>query len=127
MSLREQCFFVSCVMVAIAGAISSIEYLQSFRLFGEEGILSWRVVRTAYPKTKEPFLATINTAVFDAKGVRFLLILRVIISVLLPFLYAREILASSMLCALLLLQLMLSYRTVFGSDGSDQMLTILAL
>ena len=121
----QQYFFFSCLAVGVAGVISSAEHLHSISLFREDGILSWRVLQTAFISKKPLLGEPLKQTVFHWKGVRLVLTIRLLLSVLLPVISDRGTAASLVLVGLLLSQLFISYRAVFGSDGSDQMFTIL--
>lgn len=119
------CFVVSCRLASLAGLVSSLEFLAVATLYSDEGILSWKVMRTRILGKRQLLLDKVPDEIFDARGMGALFVVRIVLSLSL-FTWASDVpVASGLLVALLVLQCVTTHRSTYGSDGSDQMLMIL--
>ncbi len=110
-------------LIGIWATISSAEWLVGARLFADDGILSWRVLglRRGAVRTRP-----ISQLVASIEGTRVVLVLRLLAGVAMLF-APQPLIALPVLVLLLGTHLWMSYRSVFGGDGSDQMGLVLMI
>lgn len=108
--------------------ISTLEYVSLIREFSQDGIYSWRVLRLMSPfRGRDQHLDSIVSAVYDERGVRVLLGLRLVGAMGLVIMPLGSLSFSIAACLLVIGTLLFGARQVFGEDGSDQLNSILAV
>jgi hypothetical protein len=111
-------------LVGISLFIGSLEHLSILREYRLGGLYSWSVFSTQYTEPGSPALRPILGALFGYSGVRILLCceLASALWLLIPNLPISFYLVPVM--GALFIKLALAYRSCYGSDGSDQMETV---
>ncbi len=104
--------------------VSSLERLAAAEIYDEGGILSWRILRTGSLLCAIPKLGSLADTVFGLRGSMALNIIRVVSAILLfaPGWWNTYALLVAACCGAVLM-----YRERVGTDGSDQMLNIVAI
>lgn len=117
------CLLATKPLLALWVLLSSVEWLYNLHLLGEDGLLSFQVLRLRRSLLRSPAL---QAAVYSVPAVRAVLFARIAAAVvlLLPPAGRWDLPASLMI---LLSCAYLARRTRFGGDGSDQMGMVVAL
>lgn len=109
-------------LIACAGIlISTCELLWNWRDFTGTGLYGWKVLRSRPSLVRAGLLARAADAVLDVPGIFVLLVLRLAAIVAAMFITAGPALHVAVLAVIVATSLILSYRSIFGQDGSDQM------
>lgn len=110
--------FQLCIAsLCISMAIASLEFLALRREFADGGAFSWQVLSSRrFTQAGSFFFGPI----FGYRPTIFLLLLRLALSLYLPFLFGTHLFLWA-LGLLLLISMGLLYRNFYGHDGSDQM------
>jgi hypothetical protein len=115
---------LTCVLVGVSLLLGALEQLAIVREYRRDGLYSWSVFSTHFPEFGLPLARPLFSAVFGYAGVCVLLACTVVAAstLLVPGLdvpvYAIPVAAA------LLIKCALAYRNFYGSDGSDQMETM---
>jgi hypothetical protein len=115
-------------VVTIGGigmAITTLEHLANLRDFRRGGIFDWRILREWYVTRAPRPLARAADLVLDYPGVHWLLALRLAALAVLMALPLRGPVFTAASLALAATTWLMSYRNPFGTDGADQMSSIL--
>jgi hypothetical protein len=118
------CFVISSVLIALASSLSAGEYLAVSEIYGEDGLLPAKVLsERSYALPSSRLLRTISS--LHSREMRGIFFLKFLSSAVLLVTCANLMIACWLLVALFILQLVITYRSVFGGDGSDQMSVII--
>lgn len=108
--------------------IGGLEYVVLADQFRDNGMFAWRVIKTRAAQSSVTPWESIKDTFYSARGTLALLWFRTLL--LLGALFAvisgwfRSDTYFVLVLAILAITLLLNYRCVFGTDGSDQMLTV---
>ena len=122
--IGQNWFAWSRTLAAIGLIVTTLEYLAALSLFGEDGILSWRIFVTHSRPLRFQFLENWRKAFFRPSIVAALSVLRLlsVLALLIPHQSQGAYLIY--LAIAFVTGCLISYRCMFGGDGSDQMHTI---
>jgi len=115
---------LTCMLVGISLLIGCLEDLARLHNFRTNGLFSWDVFSTQFAEANSPVLRSVLGWLFGYRGVRILHYceLAAVVVLLVPNLPSRYYLLPVAL--VLAIKLALAYRCCYGSDGSDQMETM---
>jgi hypothetical protein len=119
---RELALEATRIIIAYSVAVSALEMLAARSVFAVDGLLSWPVLRTSFPRLRDP-AERLRDALFEERGLQTQLGVRLLLAAVFVAPVPPPVWGTA---ALLLLVggLLLSYRSFFGGDGSDQMTTV---
>ena len=114
-------------LLAISILIGCLEELAGLREYKSDGLFSWDVLSTQFPEASSAALRPVLNRLFSYNGVRALLVVQLlaILAMLVPALPPPW--RVSAVAAALLIRFGLVYRNAYGSDGSDQMETMVLI
>lgn len=113
-------FFVA-KLAALAIVIACAEYLIFPRPLQSGGLMSWEVGRLRQPLTVRGQTGKVLSWLLSYPRVLGLIVLRAAIALLILFGPLTVILNPWIVCLLVLVSLLLTFRNTFGTDGADQM------
>ncbi len=112
------------VFLVIGMLVSNSEYLFNYKIFTNEGILSWNIIETRW---NNGFTKSILSFLFKNKLVNGIFMLRVILLVALLIAPPLSYLSWTIMLILLVSYLVTNLFTFYGSDGSDQMSNLILI
>ncbi|HTK08336.1 MAG TPA: hypothetical protein VL485_14295 [Ktedonobacteraceae bacterium] len=118
---QQLAILLAAKLVALAIVVSCAEYLVFPLPLQESGLMSWGVGRLRQPLTVKGPTGRVLNWLLSYPRVLGLIALRAVIAVLILFGPLTVVLNPWLLCVLVLLSLLLTFRNVFGTDGADQM------
>lgn len=112
--------------------ISTLEYLSVSDHFSDHGIFAWSIIKTRTIGSQPSSVSTrLKDILYGHKGTLSILWTRLLILLVILFSLvggrSHVDFYFVLLVPLLITTLLLNYRCVFGSDGSDQMLTVILI
>lgn len=111
-------------LAAFAALLSSSESLVRLRWYREGGLMDWQVARLAQPWLTCGRLAQVLERAFDDRGLRGLLVTRIIAATALVAVPAGAV-AGALAAFLLVTTCALAVRCSWGHDGADQMMVVI--
>jgi hypothetical protein len=124
MSTWEICFELTRMFCCGGLALATLEYLSVGSHFASDGIFAWQVLRTRY-RPIPSVLLHIRDKLYSEAGVKTLLWTRLLLLVLALIPNRNPYYSPILFGSILIVSLVFNYRLMFGTDGSDYMLTIL--
>jgi len=119
-----QCATWIFMIVALGAALAGCELLYIWKEYGDQGLFSWPVVRSSYRFALASKMQTVLDAFLGYPQYLFLIGIQVVFALaLLVNIFPRY--RSYLLLVILLIHLLSTLRNPQGSDGTDQMQTIL--
>lgn len=121
----QSAYYTVYVLCAIGMLISTLEYLVVIKQFRPEGIYSWNVLSTQSRRVRSQWLAKVINTVLDYPGIKYMIALRLIALITLLAFYHNYTIALLSIIVIASTTLLFNYRQYLGTDGSDQMNSIL--
>lgn len=115
---------VARILIAFTVTVSSLEMIAARALFSPDGMLSWALLRTAYRRAVGPVEAVRDT-LFAPSGLHVQFALRILLALALVWPVLTRTAGAAICVALLVSNIVLTYRSSFGGDGSDQMTNVI--
>jgi hypothetical protein len=115
---------LTSVLLGVSLLLGALEQLSIVREYRSDGLYSWKVFRSQFPEFSFPVARPLLSAAFGYTGVCVLqggAVLSALLLIAPGFPVFACFLAAA---AALLIKFALAYRSFYGSDGSDQMETI---
>lgn len=105
--------------------IGNTEEISQLGNFRPDGLFSWRVFSTQFPEACKPRIRPFLARIFGYRGIRFLYCCQLLacISLALPVMPIQFLLVPAVVA--LGIKLAINFRCSYGTDGSDQMETML--
>jgi len=116
------------LFICVCGLIvSTLEYLAIGRSFSSVGVYSWKIIQLRFNAPHGRYIKSAFDVLFNEKGVKVLLILR-LLSLLLVLAVPIDGAWFSLVISLLVVNnLAFNWRRLLGDDGSDQMSSIILI
>jgi hypothetical protein len=115
---------LTIIICSIGLIIASLEIIWAKEDYSSRGILSWKILRLRSYLFKIPFLLHVSDFVFGERGFLFLIKLRILTLLILIYCIITDIDFRIPLTIIVITILSSNFRSTFGCDGSDQMVTI---
>lgn len=119
----ETVLLLSRYLVGACIAVSSLELLVEPSLVAPNGLLGWPLLVTAHRRRPQPFEG-LRDAFFSQQGITTLHAVTFFLALMLFLPGLSPHIAGTLCLALLGTHVLMSYRSTFGGDGSDQMSNI---
>jgi hypothetical protein len=120
-----------CIVACLGIVLSVSEELVMRRMYADDGLLSWQVLRVARPRSVLPWVQQRVDQLFQPRAYVALLVLKLVTALMLlalSLVYQHARLAVGLLAGAMLVQLLLmKRRSVYGLDGADQMFAVVFL
>ncbi len=114
-------------LAAVAHILASAELLIRDRVLRGDGMMSWTVIRLRSERYVNPRWEHVLNWLYDYPRVRLLVALRLSVAAIVLVAPTAWLLAPWLLPLLAAIDLVYSFRSDYGSDGSDQMATLVTL
>jgi len=113
------------MLACISTIISSTEYLSLIQEFSPDGAFSWTIFSSRPTCVAHPRFFRATEFLFERRATQVIHVLRITACVVLLFLQANPLFAHFLIPLLALSGLVLSFRDIVGTDGSDQMTSLI--